>query len=196
MVSTRRRWRLFRPWIVKPSSRVLRKLSGELTTIQYWSDRPSERPDLRLRLERPGLRVPSAEVSGASDSSDAPVSLLAIGRSSRGLHGAQVFMLGQEGCEVAYLGDVCHLVARHHPADLEQAERAAARIRDRAVPLVLAPAMKEVDRPPPHPREILQRFLQRSVEVLVLCGVDRGPNVRDGQAIEVGMAQQAVDTGS
>src|SRR5713226_2591194 len=55
MVSTRRRCRLFRPWMVKPCSRVLRKLSGELTTIQYWDERPSERPDFRLRRARPDL---------------------------------------------------------------------------------------------------------------------------------------------
>src|SRR5438034_8520580 len=51
MVSTRRRCRLFRPWIVKPCSRVLRKFSGELTTIQYWAERPPS-PDLRFRRDR------------------------------------------------------------------------------------------------------------------------------------------------
>src|SRR6202171_4840457 len=65
MVSTRRRWRLFRPWIVNPCSRVLRKLSGELTIIQYWEARPSERPDLRFRRERPDLAGRSAGLSGA-----------------------------------------------------------------------------------------------------------------------------------
>src|ERR1700686_5876593 len=74
MVSTRRRWRLLRPWIVKPCSRVLRKLSGELTIIQNWDARASERPDLRLRLDRPGLagRAPAAGavVSGVSDTTE------------------------------------------------------------------------------------------------------------------------------
>src|ERR1700694_730325 len=60
IVSTRRRWRLFKPWIVNPCSRVLRKLSGELTIIQYWEARPSERPDFRLRRERPDLAGRSA----------------------------------------------------------------------------------------------------------------------------------------
>src|ERR1700704_2019383 len=69
IVSTRRRWRLLRPWIVKPRSRVLRKLSGELTTIQYWDDRPSDRPDLRFRLERPGLAACSAPESAGPGSS-------------------------------------------------------------------------------------------------------------------------------
>src|SRR4030081_3565127 len=66
MVSTRRRWRLLRPWIVNPCSRVLRKLSGELTIIQYWDARASERPDLRLRLDRPDLAGRSPALRGAS----------------------------------------------------------------------------------------------------------------------------------
>src|SRR5216684_976295 len=68
IVSTLRRWRLFRPWIVNPCSRVLRKLSGELTIIQNWEARPSVRPDFRLRRGRPDLAglspVGGAGVSG------------------------------------------------------------------------------------------------------------------------------------
>jgi hypothetical protein len=41
--------------MVNPCSRVLRKLSGELTTIQYWDERASERPDFRFRRARPDL---------------------------------------------------------------------------------------------------------------------------------------------
>src|SRR5437879_4221986 len=64
MVSTRLRWRLFRPWIEKPCSRVLRKLSGELTTIQYCAVRPP--PDFRLRLPRPCLAGRCCSVDACS----------------------------------------------------------------------------------------------------------------------------------
>src|SRR5258708_17977086 len=80
MVATRRRWRLCRPWIEKPCSRVLRKLSGELTIIQNWEARPSDRPDFRLRRERPDLAGRSAVgalTSGVSDTTQlGPYSLL------------------------------------------------------------------------------------------------------------------------
>src|SRR5207245_6737455 len=62
--STRVRWRLFRPWIEKPCSRVLRKLSGELTTIQYCAVRPP--PDFRLRLPRPCLAGRCCSVDACS----------------------------------------------------------------------------------------------------------------------------------
>src|SRR5256885_12242791 len=66
MVSTLRRWRLFRPWMEKPCSRVLRKLSGELTTIQYWAARPP--PDFRLRRDLPDLAGRAS--SGGGESSE------------------------------------------------------------------------------------------------------------------------------
>src|SRR5207245_177294 len=71
--STRVRWRLFRPWIEKLCSRVLRKLSGELTTIQYWAARPP--PDFRLRRDRPDLAgLGSSGVGDSSEFSDTRVS--------------------------------------------------------------------------------------------------------------------------
>src|ERR1700730_8248116 len=94
IVSTRRRWRLLSPWIVKPSSRVLRKLSGELTTIQYWDDRPSDRPDLRFRLERPGFGAGSAAGAVVSGSgSSATMGIVALLR-DWGLR-TKVYGLGQ-----------------------------------------------------------------------------------------------------
>src|SRR5260370_11798107 len=96
MLATRRRWRLFRPWIEKPCSRVLRKLSGELTTIQYWAARPP--PDLRLRRERPreGRCCSSLEAGSAcSSESDTSRRLLAVHAGPRGR--AQVATLWQEG---------------------------------------------------------------------------------------------------
>src|ERR1700704_97493 len=102
MVSTRRRCRLFRPWIVKPSSRVLRKLSGELTTIQYWDDRPSDRPDLRFLLGRPCLgacsEVGSAAGSAASswDSTSSVMTALWWGAA---VQGPRVREGGPSGCE-------------------------------------------------------------------------------------------------
>src|ERR1700730_18857768 len=74
IVSTLRRWRLLRPWIVTPCSRVLRKLSGELTIIQNWEARPSVRPDFLLRRGRPDLAglspVGTAGGSGVSDTAE------------------------------------------------------------------------------------------------------------------------------
>jgi len=55
---------------VNPCSRVLRKLSGELTIIQNWEARPSVRPDFRLRRGRPGLAGLSPVGTGASGVSD------------------------------------------------------------------------------------------------------------------------------
>src|ERR1700675_1858223 len=119
IVSTLRRWRLFSPWIVKPCSRVFRKLSGELTIIQNWEARPSVRPDFRLRRGRadPAGRSPPAAaggsgglgasgasgasgVSGVSDTTEI-VSLLRDRR--RG--GGQLPRLRQKDGQVADLGD-------------------------------------------------------------------------------------------
>src|SRR6266581_4468419 len=125
MVSTRLRCRLFKPWMEKPCSRVLRKLSGELTTIQYWALRAA--PDLRLRRERPDLPGRSGWVWGGAStcSSDTEARLLAVdGRARR----AQVLRLGHEGAEVADLGDVADLVPGHQAADVEQGHLAAARV--------------------------------------------------------------------
>src|SRR2546423_4009478 len=115
--------------MVNPCSRVLRKFSGELTIIQYWEARPSERPDFRLRLERPGLAGRSAVAAPFSTSSDT----------------VEIFFLRQQDGEIADLRDVADLVPRDHPANVEQRGFAASRIAHRAVPFVLAPAMKEVD---------------------------------------------------
>src|SRR5215831_8791073 len=101
MVSTRLRCRLFRPWIVKPCSRVLRKLSGELTTIQYWALRAA--PDLRLRRDRPDLGARSC--SGGESSSDMSATVVA------GWKRTQVARLWDQGAQVADLRDVAHLVA-------------------------------------------------------------------------------------
>src|SRR5487761_10873 len=75
--------------MVHQSSRVLRKLSGELTIIQYCEDRPSERPDLRLRFGRAGLAGGSAPGSlgdrtsaatAFSPGSDSLISSLMVGK--------------------------------------------------------------------------------------------------------------------
>src|ERR1041385_8817726 len=125
MVSTRRRRRLFRPWMEKPCSRVLRKLSGEVTTIQYWAVRPP--PDLRLRRERPGLAwrcsPPAGAVSGLSDTVQR---LLAVWRGR--VHGSEFLWLREERAQVADLADVAHLVPCDEPAQLEQGHPASARI--------------------------------------------------------------------
>src|SRR5205814_3780742 len=100
MVSTLRRWRLFRPWMEKPCSRVLRKLSGELTTIQYWAARPP--PGLRLRLERPGLAGRCSAPGDSSRFSATNGRLLAVHACGWGR--AQVARFRQQGAEVADLG--------------------------------------------------------------------------------------------
>src|SRR5580704_7315927 len=168
IVSTLRRWRLLRPWIVNPCSRVLRKLSGELTIIQNWEARPSVRPDFRLRRGRPDLagRSPAAAagasgasgVSGVSGVSDTTEIVCLL--SQRGRGGGQFPRLRQQDGQVPDLGDMGDLVARHHPADLEEGDLARARIPQLAIPLVLAPAVQEVDRPATDPGEVLERFLE------------------------------------
>jgi hypothetical protein len=44
----------------------LRKLSGELTTIQNWLARPSVLPDLRLRRLLPDFAGPASAAAGCS----------------------------------------------------------------------------------------------------------------------------------
>src|ERR1700674_2518042 len=108
IVSTRRRCRLFKPWIVNPCSRVLRKLSGEVTIIQNWEARPSVRPDFRFRRWRPeraGLSGAGAPASGVSDTTE--IVFLLDGRGYR----AKVPGLGQQDGQVADLRDVGDLVA-------------------------------------------------------------------------------------
>src|SRR6266852_6524357 len=139
IASTRRRWRLFMPWMEKPCSRVLRKLSGELTTIQYWAARPPA--DLRLRLLRPDLarRGFSSEV-GSSLSAIARLSYVHFGAVRR----TEVLRLGKQGAEIADLRDVAHLVPGHHAADVEQRHVGAMGIGDHAFPLGVAPAVEQV----------------------------------------------------
>src|SRR5260370_4630910 len=154
MLASRRRWRLFRPWIEKPCSRVLRKLSGELAAIRDWA--AGWPPDLRWRRERPreGRCCSSLEAGSAcSSESDTSRRLLAVhaGRGDR----AQVARLWKEGAQVAELADVAHLVPGHQAADLEQARLAAARVGDRPVPRGLGPAVEKGHPPAPDPRQVL-----------------------------------------
>src|SRR5205823_2358854 len=142
MVSTRLRWRVFRPWIEKPCSRVFRKLSGELTTIQYCAVRPP--PDFRFRLDLPDLAGRSCsalEVSGISAFSLTDGRLLAVRTS--GVHRAEVLRLREQRAEVADLPDVPHLVTRDKPAYIEQSHLTASWVGDRAIPLRLAPTVKK-----------------------------------------------------
>src|SRR5260370_14944655 len=120
MLASRRRWRLFRPWIEKPCSRVLRKLSGELTTIQYWAARPP--PDLRLRRERPreGRCCSSLEASSACSSESDTSRRLLAGHADRGGR-AQDARLWKERAQGAELADVAPLGPGHHAAEPDQA---------------------------------------------------------------------------
>src|SRR5579872_707795 len=197
MVSTRRRCRVLRPWIEKPWSRVFRKFSGELTTIQYWAERPP--PDFRLRLDLPGLagRGCSAAVScGVSCGVSVTTRrLLAVNRSRRA-YGSEVPGLREQRAEVADLRHVAHLVARDQPAHLEQRHLAAVGIADRALPFRLPPAVEQVDGAPPDPREVLERLVQRSRQLEVVAGLDRSPDVGRRAAVEVGVPEEAVDLGA
>src|SRR5207248_7153918 len=207
-VSTRRRWRLFKPWMEKPCSRVLRKFSGELTTIQYWAFRAV--PDLRLRLDRPDFAGRSGSLVdspiGSSGTSATSGRLLAV----RGLHEIRGFALisrgplarphrpevlrfGEQGAEVADLADVAHLVLRDHPAHVEQRQLGTVRVRDAALPFGLAPAMEKVDGAPAHAGEVLQRLLERPGQLLVVAWVDGRADVSRGLAVEVSVPQQGVD---
>src|ERR1700687_1897878 len=196
IVSTRRRWRLFRPWIVNPCSRVWRKLSGELTIIQNWEARPSVRPDLRLRRWRPdlaGLSGVAAPASGVGAlpsvvSDTSVIVFLLYGRR----HRAESMGLGQQDGQVSDLRDVGDLVACDQPAHLQQGDVARARISELALPLVLAPAVQEVDSPAANSGEVLEGLLQGALELLVVAWVDGGANVGGGHAVQVGVAQQGV----
>src|SRR5712691_10918116 len=192
MVSTRRRWRLFKPWIVKPSSRVLRKLSGEVTTIQYWNERPSERPDLRFRRERPDFAGRSAAGSGPGEPGSSANDGLPIRDGIRGPERTQVLRFGQKHRQVADLGDVGHLVACDHLANLEEGDDAASRIDHGPVPLVLAPAVEQVDRPAANSCKVLERLVQRAVELMVVGGVDGGAHVGRGETVQVGVPEESI----
>src|SRR5260370_25573601 len=112
MVATRRRCRLFSPWIEKPCSRVLRKLSGELTIIQSCADRPPPPPpDFRLRLERPGLAVRGCSSAAGSMSSATSRRLLAV--QARRSGGPKLARLRNQRAEGGDLGDVGDIVPRH-----------------------------------------------------------------------------------
>src|SRR5256885_191767 len=190
MVSTLRRWRLFRPWMEKPCSRVLRKLSGELTTIQYCAARPP--PALRWRRpRRDDLGCSRSAGAFGSGSSATSGRLLAV--RAHLWDRAQVLRLGQQGAQVADLGDVPHLVPGHQPANLKQGQVAAARVVDRALPLVPAPAVQEVDRSAADPGEIVESLLQRLAQVLVVAGIDGRAHVGGPLSVQVRVAQQGVD---
>ena len=63
-------------------------------------------------------------------------------------------------------------MARHAPADVKKSYIARVRIRDEALPFVLAPAVHQVDGAPPDAGEIVHGLLQRPVEVLHLERID------------------------
>src|SRR5882672_9025146 len=167
--------------MVNPCSRVLRKLSGELTIIQYWDARasPPERPDLRLRLERPDLAGRSAGAAPFAISSDT----------------IEILFLGQQHGQVADLRDMPDLVPRHHPADIEQGGLTAAWIAELAVPLVLAPAVKQVDRPAANAGEVLEGLLQRTLELQVVRWIDGCAHVGCRQPVEVCVPEERVHLG-
>src|SRR2546430_8456714 len=100
----------------KPCSRVLRKLSGELTIIQYCAARPPL--DLRLRRERLVLAGLPGSVGGVSALSDTERRLPAVdaGRTDR----AQGLPLRKEGAQVLDLSHVSPLVLCDQPAGAEQ----------------------------------------------------------------------------
>src|SRR4029077_10174814 len=160
--------------MVKPCSRVFRKLSGELTIIQYWAVRPPP-PDLRLRFDLPDFAVRSGRSgSGATSSGVSAIRSAAVdGRPRR----PEVLRLGKERAEVADLRDMTHLVLGHRAADLEQSHVSAARIADRALPLASSPTVQQVHRPPSHARKVLERLLHWARQLEVVAGVDRGPDV-------------------
>src|SRR2546430_10202950 len=101
----------------KPCSRVMRKLCGELTTIQYCAARPP--PALRLRRpRRDELGFSRSAGALASGSSDTTGRLPAV---RAGLWDrAQVLRLRPHGAQAADLGDTPHLMAGHQPAKLQQ----------------------------------------------------------------------------
>ena len=63
-------------------------------------------------------------------------------------------------------------------------------------PLALAPAVQEVDSPAADAGEVLDRLLQRAVEVLVVAGVDGRPHVGRGEPVQMSVSQQPVNLGT
>src|SRR5258708_3221813 len=171
--------------MLNPCSRVLRKFSGELTTIEYWAVRP---PPPDLSFGRGPLFAGRSEV-GAAGCSSATASV-SIGR---GAGGTEVLRFWQQRAEVSDLSDMSHLMTGDELAHLEQSHLTATRVADRAFPLALAPAVQEVDRTSPHAGEVLERLLERTVELLVVGGVDSGADIGRRLPIEVGVPDQAVD---
>src|SRR5450759_5609361 len=112
---------------------------------------------------------------------------------------AQVQWLRQQHGQVAYLGDVRHLVPRDHPADVEQGEAASMGIGDGAFPFRLAPAVKQVDSPATDPGEVLDRLVKSALGQVPGrvdgggAGVDGRPDVGSGEAVQVRMSQQRID---
>jgi len=174
--------------MVNPCSLVLRKFSGELTTIQYWAVRPPP-PDLRLR-RRP-LFAGRCGVGAAACSSDT-ASVSVGGRAG----GTKVLRLWQQCAQVADLRDMSHLVTRDQLAYLEQRHLAATGVADRAFPLALTPAVQKVDGAPAHAGEVLERLLERAVQFLVVGGVDRGADISGRLPVQVGVPDQAVNLGA
>ena len=99
---------------------------------------------------------------------------------------------GKKNRQVADLRDVGHLVLCDHAADVEEGEAAAVRVRDRAVPLVLAPSVEEVDGPAADAGEVLDDLLQAAIEILVVAGVDGRPDIRGREAVEMSVTQERV----
>ena len=85
---------------------------------------------------------------------------------------AQVLWFRQEHCQVADLSHVSHLMPRHHAAHVQQREASAAWIGDDTVPLVLAPAVQQVDRAPAHASKVLRLvgIVEVGLAVWVLSG--------------------------
>src|ERR1700694_1252955 len=153
----------------KPCSRVLRKLSGELTIIQYWAERPAP-PGCALALRPAGLRGPLRRLLLRRNVLGVRHYRVTCGgrigsAAVDGRRRTEVLRLGKERAEVADLRDVAHLVLGHQAADLQQRHVSAAWIADGALPLAGTPAVQQVDRPPPDAREILERLLHRARQV-------------------------------
>ena len=86
------------------------------------------------------------------------------------------------------------IVAGHEPAHLEQGHVSAACVRDRPVPLRLAPSMEEVDSSPADPGEGLERLLQWARQLLLVgARLEDGAHVGGHLAIQMRVAEEPVD---
>src|SRR5437764_9876143 len=121
MVSARRRWRLLIPWIVKPCSRVLRRFSGELTTIQYWALRAAGFLRLRAAPRVCSCGASSATCGASSATCGASSAILkaapeaAVGRT-------EVHRLGHQRDQVAELREMTDLVRDDLAAGVQQGD--------------------------------------------------------------------------